>query len=48
MAIFTTKDGTSIYYNDWGASQPILFSLEWPLSNDRGTEQSLLEDGGER
>ena len=32
MPTITTKDGTSIYYKDWGTGQPITFSHGWPLS----------------
>jgi non-heme chloroperoxidase len=32
MAAITTKDGTKIYYKDWGAGQSVVFSHGWPLS----------------
>ena len=42
MAIVTTKDGTSIFYKDWGSGQPIVFSHGWPLSADDWDVQLLF------
>jgi non-heme chloroperoxidase len=42
MPTITTKDGTSIYYKDWGEGQPIVFSHGWPLSADDWDAQMLF------
>jgi non-heme chloroperoxidase len=42
MGTITTKDGTRIFYKDWGSGQPILFSHGWPLSGDAWDGQMLF------
>ena len=42
MPTITTKDGIEIYYKDWGAGQPIVFSHGWPLSADDWDTQMLF------
>ena len=49
MATITTKDGTQIYYKDWGSGHPVVFSHGWPLSADAWEDQMIfLADRGYR
>jgi non-heme chloroperoxidase len=38
----TVKDGTQIYYKDWGQGQPVVFSHGWPLCSDSWESQMML------
>src|SRR5882672_2613058 len=42
MSTITTKDGTQIYYKDWGDGQPLFFHHGWPLSADDGDAQMMF------
>ena len=42
MSTITTKDGTKIYYKDWGLGKPVVFSHGWPLCSDSWESQMFF------
>lgn len=42
MPTFTAKDGTKLFYKDWGSGQPVVFSHGWPLSSDAFEDQMFF------
>ncbi|MGG5287995.1 alpha/beta fold hydrolase [Pseudomonas shirazensis] len=49
MSTFVTRDGTSIYFKDWGSGKPVLFSHGWPLDADMwDTQMEFLASRGYR
>ena len=49
MSYLKLKDGTDLYYKDWGTGQPVVFSHGWPLSSDAFEDQmDFLVNNGYR
>lgn len=42
MGYLTVRDGTQLYYKDWGSGKPVVFSHGWPLSADAWEDQMLF------
>ena len=47
MRTITTKDGTQMYYRDWGSGQPVVLSRGWPLSAALYVESQSQEPAAE-
>jgi non-heme chloroperoxidase len=45
MSMITIKDGTEIYYKDWGSGPPVVFSHGWPLNADAWESQMVYPGG---
>jgi non-heme chloroperoxidase len=44
MGTILTRDGTYVYYKDWGSGQPVVFSHGWPLTADATHKERLDAD----
>ena len=42
MGTITARDGTGIFYKDWGTGQPVVFSHGWPLNADAWDDQAYF------
>jgi non-heme chloroperoxidase len=42
VGTITTRDGTEIYYKDWGSGRPVVFSHGWPLNGDAWEDQMVF------
>lgn len=42
MPVFTVRDGTRLYYKDWGSGPPVVFAHGWPLNSDMWENQMMF------